>query len=76
MIIDLIPYLELAVRAAPSPPLPPPMTRKSVSFEMGAMVNLEVEKCLDRVSSLDALDKELTGRRRKTEKACMESWAP
>ncbi len=47
----LTPNLELAIRAEASPPLPPPMTRKSVSFEMGAMVGREVDKCRDRPDS-------------------------
>jgi len=55
MIIDLIPNLELAMRADARPPLPPPMTRKSVSFEMGAMMGRLVAKCRKR------LDKRATG---------------
>jgi hypothetical protein len=47
MIIDLTPYFELAIRAAPRPPLPPPMTRKSVSLEMGAILGRVVDRCRD-----------------------------
>jgi len=43
----LAPYLAPAARAVAIPPLPPPMTRKSISLEMGAIASDEIEKCLD-----------------------------
>jgi len=72
MIMDLIPYLALAMRAEARPPLPPPMTRKSVSLEMGAMTDRLVDKwreIRDR-RELAVLD-EGTAALRRTEKACM-----
>jgi hypothetical protein len=54
------------------------MTRKSVSLEIGAIAKRDVEKCLERFLSrplADTLGRELTGRRTKTEKDCMEGKA-
>ncbi len=47
-IMALAPNFPLAMRAAPRPPLPPPMTRKSVSLETGAMMREAEESCLER----------------------------
>lgn len=54
-IMALVPNLPLAMRAAPRPPLPPPMTRRSVSLEMGAMMREEEENCLERDANRQAV---------------------
>lgn len=53
-IMALVPNFPLAMRAAPRPPLPPPMTRKSVSLEIGAMVREDEENCLEREDMREA----------------------
>ena len=50
----LAPNLLAAMRAAPRPPLPAPITRKSVSLEMGAMLCGVEEKCLENVVMREA----------------------
>jgi hypothetical protein len=73
MTIALAPYLALAARAAPSPPLPPPITRKSISLEMGAMASEVAEKCRERVViRLLAAVVERRGRLAKRKTDCME----
>lgn len=67
------PYLEAAALAAPRPPLPPPITRKSVSLEMGAMLITVDERCLEMVPmrpDATVLD-DRTGRLAKIEIACI-----
>ncbi len=56
------------MRAHASPPLPPPMTRKSVSFDMGAMVGAEVDNCRDRAASrkVGVLERMFGARRQRT----------
>ena len=48
------PHCPLALLAHASPPLPPPMTRKSHSLLIGAMTVEELEKCRERPESLDS----------------------
>lgn len=72
MTIALVPYRALAARAAPSPPLPPPITRKSVSLEMGAMASEVAEKCLDRVVIRPVAVEERRGRLAKCRTDCMD----
>jgi hypothetical protein len=65
--------LELAARAAARPPLPPPITRKSVSLEMGAMARDVCEKWRDIVlMRLAAGMDESSGRLASNERGCME----
>lgn len=74
MIMALTPYFDEAHRAAPSPPLPPPMTRKSVSLEMGAMVKRVEAKCRERVTSRPGavfVVEGMTERRTRTANGCM-----
>lgn len=75
--IALAPYRALAARAAPSPPLPPPITRKSVSLEIGAMASEVAEKCRESalIRLADALD-ERRGRLTKRERGCMGGVLP
>lgn len=47
------PYMPLALLAAARPPEPIPMTRKSHSLGVGAMIAGVVEKWRDRVAVLD-----------------------
>ena len=47
--IVLAPYMPLALRAQARPPLPPPMTKKSHSFGIGAMTEDDEENCRVRV---------------------------
>lgn len=49
--MDLTPYLDAAMRAAPRPPLPPPMTSQSVSLVMGAIARAVVDIWRDSVLS-------------------------
>lgn len=73
MTIALAPYRALAARAAPRPPLPPPITRKSVSLEMGAMASEVAEKWRDRVLIRPvAVAEERRGRLAKRNTDCME----
>lgn len=46
------PYTPLALRAEARPPLPPPITRKSHSFGVGAIVVDEVENWREKADSL------------------------
>jgi hypothetical protein len=74
MTIALAPYRELAARAEARPPLPPPMTRKSVSFEMGAMARDVCEKWRDIVLIRLAADMGGSkGRLAKSERGCMDT---
>lgn len=73
MTIALVPNLALAARAAPRPPLPPPITRKSVSLEMGAMARDVCEKWREIVLiRLAAGMDESKGRLANSERGCME----
>lgn len=47
MIMAFTPYIPLARLAHASPPLPPPTTRRSVSFVVGAIFACGDEKCRD-----------------------------
>jgi len=73
MIMAFVPNLELAIRADARPPLPPPMTRKSVSLDMGAMLRCEVEMCRDMLAmrKVAVLYESLLGARKRPWKACM-----
>lgn len=57
MAIVLAPYIPLALLAHANPPLPPPITKKSHSFCMGAMMPGEEEKW--RVTADNLLDASL-----------------
>lgn len=50
--IVFAPHCPLALLAQASPPLPPPMTRKSHSLLMGAMIADEAEKWREKAASL------------------------
>ena len=49
--IVFAPCLPLALLAQASPPLPPPMTRKSHSLVTRAMLDVERVKCLEKIES-------------------------
>lgn len=60
--IVLTPYMPLALLAQASPPLPPPMTKKSHSFTIGAIVLVVFEKCRETETSLELVCAELEAR--------------
>jgi hypothetical protein len=60
--IVLTPYMPLALLAQASPPLPPPMTKKSHSFTIGAMILVVLEKCRETETSLELVCAELEAR--------------
>ena len=50
--IVFAPCIPLALRAQAIPPLPPPITKKSTSFVVGAILPTETENCRDTPASL------------------------
>ena len=52
MAIVFAPWIPLALRAHAKPPLPPPMTKKSHSFVVGAIFVAEFENCREMLVNL------------------------
>lgn len=51
--------MPLALLAQASPPLPPPMTKKSHSFTIGAMLLVVLEKCRETEMSREVVRAEV-----------------